>query len=208
MNTEVFYLDAFTSFPFKGNPIAVCPVDKSFSEDKMQKIAFELNLSETAFVSITDQKNNFSNESVFSLRWFTPTNEVKLCGHGTLGTSALLFEHFKNNNIEIFFQTLSGKLSVKKHDNWYWMNFPRHEYEIFDLHDELKEALNLDNYQEAVISDQAEHLLINIGENSDLEKIKPNFVKLKNIVLPYVGGVILTKKGNKNYDFISRYFTP
>src|SRR5687767_12640188 len=125
-NIPVYYLDAFTDKSFNGNPIAICPSTKDFSEKKMQLIARELNLSETAFVYSLEDKS-LSESKKFSLRWFTPTCEVKLCGHGTLGTASLLFNQFSNINDELFFETLSGTHSAKKSGSWYWLNFPRHE---------------------------------------------------------------------------------
>lgn len=79
MELSIYHIDAFASELFKGNPAAVCPLEKWLPDETMQKIAFENNLSETAFFV---QKGND-----FSIRWFTPVSEVDLCGHATLATA-------------------------------------------------------------------------------------------------------------------------
>lgn len=78
----IYQVDAFASNLFKGNPAAVCPLDKWLSDETMQAIAAENNLSETAFfVPETDG---------YRIRWFTPNEEVALCGHATLASSYVL----------------------------------------------------------------------------------------------------------------------
>lgn len=68
-------VDAFTSEPFGGNPAAVCLLPAPADESWMQRVAREMNLSETAFLVHRE-------DGSFDLRWFTPTVETDLCGHG------------------------------------------------------------------------------------------------------------------------------
>ena len=101
---KVYQVDSFSSKTFGGNPAAVCVVESMPDAMLMTKIAAEMNLSETAFVSRVEK-------STFELKWFTPTTEVPLCGHATLATAAVLF--YDENCIDgdvIVFQTLSGDL--------------------------------------------------------------------------------------------------
>ncbi|CAJ1048870.1 phenazine biosynthesis-like domain-containing protein isoform X1 [Xyrichtys novacula] len=104
MEIPVYTVDAFTNLPFKGNPAAICPLMHELSDDLYQKIAAEMNLAETAFVTRLNPSDNFTTGSRFRLRWFTPTNEVNLCGHATLATAAVLFLYEKNENscLELF----------------------------------------------------------------------------------------------------------
>ena len=93
---SIFTVDAFTDTPFSGNPAGVCIVPRSendnskwsLSDEVMQNIATEMNISETSF--ITNYERTLSN--VFELRWMTPTVEVNLCGHGTLSAAAVIFQ--------------------------------------------------------------------------------------------------------------------
>ena len=83
MKLKMYQVDAFANKLFSGNPAAVVILESPLKDDVMQSIAAENNLSETAFVSIY--------ESPFSIRWFTPSIEVDLCGHATLGSARILF---------------------------------------------------------------------------------------------------------------------
>ncbi len=106
MKQKIYQVDAFTDKLFGGNPAAVCPLDKWQDDSTMQKIAAENNLSETAFfVSDADE---------FHIRWFTPNAEVELCGHATLASAHVLFNHLRCPNTKINFQSKSGRLTVRK----------------------------------------------------------------------------------------------
>ncbi len=84
MGVKIYQVDAFTDQPFAGNPAAVCILSVPREADWMQKVAREMNLSETAFL--------WRLEDGFSLRWFTPAVEVELCGHVTLASAHILWE--------------------------------------------------------------------------------------------------------------------
>ena len=114
---KLFIVDAFTSIPFSGNPAAVCVMDKWISVDLMRMIAMECNLSETAFV--------VNGEDGYSLRWFTPVEEVDLCGHATIAAAAVILRFFDPSANAVKFNTKSGVLTVKKTDNRYEMYLPR-----------------------------------------------------------------------------------
>ena len=129
MKLEVYYVDAFTSKMFSGNPAAVI-----FSElnDKtlMQQIAAENNLSETAFVNL---ENN-------SIRWFSPACEVNLCGHATLA-SAYVFFNFLNNDAEsIALNSASGELKVYKQENFLQLDFPKDNFKEVDMIEAVENA--------------------------------------------------------------------
>lgn len=102
MKIPIYQVDAFTSSVFSGNPAAVCILDAWLDDSRLQSIAGENNLSETAFL--------VQNQHDFELRWFTPTTEVVLCGHATLATAFVQFVCRKWNQDTIRFQTRkSGK---------------------------------------------------------------------------------------------------
>jgi PhzF family phenazine biosynthesis protein len=86
MELKMYQVDAFADKLFSGNPAAVVILESPLKDDVMQSIAAENNLSETAFVSI--------NESPISIRWFTPSIEVDLCGHATLASARILFDYY------------------------------------------------------------------------------------------------------------------
>jgi len=113
---EIYQVDAFTHVAFGGNPAGVVPDARGLSEDLMQKIAKEMNLSETAFVVDLREKRNCDVKADFEVRFFTPTTEVDLCGHATIGTFWLLaeMEKIKGNDGEtrVFQKTKAGVLPV------------------------------------------------------------------------------------------------
>ena len=101
MTYKIYQVDAFTDKLFGGNPAAVVPLEKWISEDLMQKIASENNLSETAFYVKDNDR--------FEIRWFTPVAEVSLCGHATLGSAFVIFNCEGFEEMEIpFFSHRSG----------------------------------------------------------------------------------------------------
>uniref|UniRef100_A0A5F8G5K1 Phenazine biosynthesis like protein domain containing n=1 Tax=Monodelphis domestica TaxID=13616 RepID=A0A5F8G5K1_MONDO len=124
MQLPVFVVDAFTVESFRGNPAAVCLLENELDEETHQKIAREMNLSETAFIRKLHPTDNFTQSSCFGLRWFTPATEVPLCGHATLASSAVLFHKIKNVNKSITFLTLSGELKARQADEGIVMDLP------------------------------------------------------------------------------------
>ena len=89
MELRIWQVDAFAEKVFEGNPAAVIPLAAWLSDEQMQSIAAENNLSETAFVAL--HAGEGSAAAPWPLRWFTPTSEVDLCGHATLATAWVLF---------------------------------------------------------------------------------------------------------------------
>ena len=92
LQLPIYIVDAFTDLPFTGNQAGVCIVEQDISDKLMQNIATELNLSETAFFKSISPENNQESDQ-FKLRWFTPTQEVKMCGHATLASDIFHFTY-------------------------------------------------------------------------------------------------------------------
>src|SRR5579862_2028365 len=127
-------VDAFTAEPFAGNPAAVCILDGPGDEAWMQRVAREMNLSETAFLYRVD--------GGFNLRWFTPAVEVELCGHATLASAHVLWESGRlAGKAQARFQTLSGTLTADRQGGWIEMDFPAAPEHAEELPSELGDAL-------------------------------------------------------------------
>ncbi|XP_059585866.1 phenazine biosynthesis-like domain-containing protein isoform X2 [Alligator mississippiensis] len=210
MRVAVFIVDAFTAEPFGGNPAAVCLLHGELDEDMHQKIATEMNLSETAFIRTLDTKDDFTKSSCFGLRWFTPTNEVPLCGHATLAAAAVLFNIQENMNSALTFVTLSGELKAKQEKDHIVLDLP-----LYSTYPQT--AVGDMVVQDLRYSPDAKKLLVRLSdtyERSVLEKLKVNAQDLVPAEKTgKVKGLILTLKGSlsekhKNYDFYSRYFAP
>ena len=190
---KLYQVDAFTNELFKGNPAAVCPLEKWISYELMQTIAEENNLSETVFF--------VQNESKFEIKWFTPTCEVDLCGHATLAAAHIIFSELKYQKNSIEFHSKSGTLTVEKKGNWYTLNFPSEEIKEIETPIILKEALNIPILK---TFKGIWKLLVLIENEDTLNKLTPNFSKLTELE---EAGVIVTTKGTK-VDFVSRFFAP
>ncbi|MDA1001561.1 MAG: PhzF family phenazine biosynthesis protein, partial [bacterium] len=118
MSFPLVQVDAFTDAPFAGNPAAVCILPQAFDARWMQRVAAEMNLSETAFLH--------REENGFRLRWFTPAVEVDLCGHATLASAHVLWEeNFLPVQEAAHFSTKSGTLiCTREESGWIGMDFP------------------------------------------------------------------------------------
>ena len=195
MTIKIFQIDAFTKELFGGNPAAVCPLDEWLPNETMLKIAKENNLAETAFF-IHDRDN------IFQLKWFTPEVEIDLCGHATLA-SAYVILHCLNNHFDtVYFDTMSGRLVVKKHNGKLQMDLPSRPPQPSELPKIISDSLSL---QPEKVLKSRDYLLVYKNEQ-EVSSLKVNANKLAEINLD-PGGIIVTGKGDQ-IDFVSRFFTP
>lgn len=192
MNIQLFQVDAFSDHLFGGNPAAVCPLDTWLDDHIMQHIAAENNLSETAFV--------VPEEEGFRLRWFTPTTEVDLCGHATLATSHVLFQHLDYTKDHIVFITNSGQLTVEREDDLYVMDFPSTPPKPVETPPRLVDALGK---EPARVLKSRDYMAVYEHED-EIARIKPKFNCLATLDSHLV---IVTARGNVA-DFVSRCFAP
>jgi predicted PhzF superfamily epimerase YddE/YHI9 len=119
MSTSITWVDAFTDRPFAGNPAAVCLPDSDLSDEFMQSLAFELGISETAYVSPTGQPGHFN------LRWFSPATEIDLCGHATLASAHAMRERGVSDGVApLTFHTRSGPLVAAFEGDRIALDFP------------------------------------------------------------------------------------
>ena len=202
---KIYIADAFTDKKFAGNPAAVCVLEDSENEMDvkwMQKIAAEMNLSETAFV----KKNTDVNE--FLLRWFTPEVEVELCGHATLATSHILWQTgILNENDAAVFNTLySGKLIATKNNDEITLDFPLIPVIDSEPIPDLEKALKVEPLYTGICGKSECNYFIEIGSEEKLRNLKPDLNLIAS--LPKFGVVITCLSESKEYDFISRYFAP
>ena len=117
----------------QGNPAAVVMLETELNDKVMQDIAAENNLSETAFV--------LPNHDEFNIRWFTPTVEVNLCGHATLASAHVIFNHLNNPNKALTFSSKSGLLDVRKDEDILYLDFPVDDFHSVEIIDEIKSGL-------------------------------------------------------------------
>lgn len=192
MALKIYQIDAFTSEVFGGNPAAVCPLEEWLPEATMQVIAGENNLAETAFF--------VPEGDGYAIRWFTPTVEVNLCGHATLASGHVLFEHEGVGGDEIRFQSKSGPLSVRRDGGRLVLDFPASAVAPCATPAWVVEALG----REPAEMITSAHNMAVFGSQDEITALRPDFKILAgNDDL----GLIVTAPGS-DVDFVSRFFAP
>ncbi len=203
-----FWVDAFTDKPFRGNPAAVCLLEKPLNSEIMQAIASELGLSETAFV-YPIQRKPIKNSSNFSLKWFTPKAEVKLCGHATLAAATVLFRELHVSAEQIIFETLSGELVAENLKEDILLDFPAESLRPFVVQSTLLDAIGIMHVEDVKFSNRLGMVLMRLSSAGEVYHLHPNFEMMRKHLDKAVSmGVIVTAKGDNHYDFVSRFFAP
>ena len=192
--TAIHIIDAFTDRPFAGNPAAVCILGQPADETWMQLVAREMNLAETAFVHRIG--------GGWSLRWFTPAVEVRLCGHATLGSAhAIWHTGLLRGDEEARFHTLSGWLTCKREGDWIAMDFPACPVVPCEAPAGLAEALGC--VFSFCGSNGIDHL-VEVADEKTLRGLSPNFSALAP--LTQRGVIVTCRSESSEFDFISRFF--
>ncbi|XP_045137362.1 phenazine biosynthesis-like domain-containing protein isoform X1 [Portunus trituberculatus] len=227
MKLDVFTVDAFTSRPFSGNPAAVIPLLQMLDEKTLQQVASELNLSETAYVApLAEGKASWQECDRFSLRWFTPTNEVPLCGHATLATSHVLLHCLGNSNTRLKFETKSGTLVARRDDHCIILDFPANPPETLTPAEEtqLSELVKVASggllVSQVLISRTTRKLLVRLHPSCTRQQLEALQLDTGDLLRQHDGslvkGVILTLGAEDNGDpqptaechCYSRYYAP
>jgi PhzF family phenazine biosynthesis protein len=188
-------VDAFTARPFAGNPAAVVFLEAARSDDWMQRVASEFNLSETAFVR--------PEGSGYSLRWFTPTTEVELCGHATLASAHALWDSGRLEG-EAVFDTLSGELRCRRSDGGVAMDFPSNPPVAADPPPALLRGLGLE--RAIWVGRCSFDYLVELATESEVAALAPDFDLLRSLKARGVG--VTAPSDSPDVDFVSRCFAP
>jgi len=192
----IHQVDAFTDRAFAGNPAGVCLLEHPAEATWMQAVAREMNLSETAFL----------NPSLdgYQLRWFTPTTEVDLCGHGTLAAAHVLWETGAVAADDVArFHTRSGPLAAVRRDGWIEMDFPSLPVTEADLPPGLAQALHVEPVR---FGRSRDDMLVEVANEDVLRGCTPDFAQLAR--LPARGVIVTSRATLHGFDFVSRFFAP
>ena len=193
---DIYIVDAFAKKVFEGNAAAVCALDNWLSDEKMQAIAKENKLSETAFILAEDDH--------YQIRWFTPNTEVALCGHATLASAFVIFKFLDYQKEKICFKSKSGDLIVEKKDGALKMDFPALPYKKITPHDILLNSINIKALE---VFESTFDLLCILESEQQVIQAKPNLQVISELKYR---GIILSSTTNKTsqYDIYSRCFYP
>jgi PhzF family phenazine biosynthesis protein len=219
LGLSIVTVDAFTDVRFAGNPAAVCvlPPGKT-DEDWMQKVAREMNLPETAFLTSRDSKGTGGRRRAqglasYDLRWFTPIVEVDLCGHATLASAHVLWEEGHADPEEkLQFHTRSGLLKAERRMEggqiWIELDFPAIPERPFKgSTGVLSKALGT---KPRFAGSCGSDCLVEVESESVLRRLSPDFGLLKTLPVRGVSVTCLPGASTKakGYDFVSRFFAP
>lgn len=194
MRLPIYQVDAFTDRLFHGNPAAIVPLEAWFPDRTLQAIAAENNLAETAF---------FVREAEgYALRWFTPTVEVDLCGHATLASAYVIFNHLEPKLDRVAFRTLkAGTLTVARQGEVLAMDFPARPAHPVETPAGLVAALGRN--PSAVLA--ARDYLAVFERAEEVATLAPDMAALARLDR---FAVIATAPGEGGVDFVSRFFAP
>jgi PhzF family phenazine biosynthesis protein len=194
MNLSIYQVDAFAETVFSGNPAAIIPLESWIAEDLMQKIAMENNLSETAFIVKEDE--------VYQIRWFTPENEVDLCGHATLASAYVIKNFIEPHIAEIEFSTQKvGELKASAKEGMYTLDFPARIPEPCSVPEDLLKSLGTSIAVEIL---KSRDYFVVLPDEEAVKNIEPDFLLMQQLD---TFGVIVTAKG-QSADVVSRCFYP
>ena len=197
-NLPLYQVDAFTDSLFGGNPAAVVPVPEFPSEQLMQRIATENNLSETAFVVIRGKGK-------FDIRWFTPTTEVRLCGHATLAAAHVLYRSGGQDLAKMRFRTQSaGNIDVVPLEGGtgYTLTFAADKPTKAKSSKKIRGALA--GLKPEAVYTATDDLIVVLKDQQQVASLKPNLHVIAGLKKR---GLIVTAPGKK-VDFVSRCFYP
>ena len=192
MNLDVYFVDSFTQKVFSGNAAGVVFHSGELTASTMQNIAFENNLSETAFVDTI--KDN-------EIKFYSPLVEVDLCGHATSASAFIYFNFINKEADQIIFNSNRGQLVATKKGDAIVMSLPKDNPEKEVSLDKFIDAIGC-NVKEAYKG--VDDYLVIIENEETLQNLSPNIAKIA--AMPS-RGVIVSAKGNE-VDFVSRVFGP
>jgi len=193
MELEIYQVDAFAEDVFSGNPAAVIPLYEWLSDELMQNIALENDLSETAFF--------VRNGEYFELRWFTPSGEIDLCGHATLASAHVLYEYLDYSDPVVVFETKSGRLFVDREGELYSMDFPAWGYTEIQVTERVSKALGV---RPAELYMGQRDMMAVFESADDIRALNPDF----RLVAQLDGECMVCTAPGLDHDFVSRVFVP
>ncbi|MGB8194750.1 MAG: PhzF family phenazine biosynthesis protein [Chitinophagaceae bacterium] len=200
MQFPTYIIDTFTSERFRGNPTAVCCVDKNVQAGVMQSTATELDLPVTAFIARRDMPEEYD------IKYFTPTTEIPACGHATLAAAKTAgIAHGVETPV---FHTINN-IAIKAiaEGDAIMMSYPVYQLQPFIMNDDLLKSLGLNNYKSAGYCSELEALFIELDAET-LRKVQPDYTAMvrSNDMIKEV--VLTSESDEKEYDYLLRSFCP
>ena len=193
MTIPYYEVLAFSDRLFAGNPAGICILEEWLPDPLLQKIAAENNLAETAFF--------IERGNVYDIRWLSPLAEIDLCGHATIGSAHVLFQHLgRSGNSLTFRSRSSGELRVDRADGRLVLDFPSRPAHPCAAPPLLAESLGAEPKEVF----QGRDYMAVFEREEEVAELSPDLAELSKLDGQ---GVVVTAPGN-DCDFVSRYFAP
>jgi len=192
MKLPLWQVDAFSGRRFGGNPAAIVLLEAWLSDETLLAIAGENNLSETAYL--------VRDGSSYQIRWFTPKEEVPLCGHATLASAWVVFHRLEPTRARVVFRSQSGELPVDRRGDRLVLDFPVGTLEPAPESPALVAALG----QAPRELHSGWQWLALYDSEDEVRALRPD---MAGLVATGIHGIMVTAKG-KDCDFVSRFFAP
>lgn len=198
MQIPIFYVDAFTDRPFRGNPAAVCLLDSWLDDRQMHKVARENNLSATAFLLPRGKE--------YEIRWFTGQSELQLCGHATLASGFVVLNFLRPEGVEVQFSSrFHGILTVQKSKTFHSLTLPTLSPQpLVEIPIALAAAVSRMHLRPVEVWEVNQVYMLVLKDQHAVQNMTPDFEVLHKLH-PYA--VLITARGEE-VDFVSRYFAP
>ncbi len=195
----LFGVDAFATAAFRGNPAAVCLLERDAEPAWMQLVASEMNLSETAFL--------VPRGAEWGLRWFTPAVEVDLCGHATLASAHILWEQglMDASQTVTFATQVSGRLTCRHRSGRILMDFPARPLREGATPEGLDAALGATG---RVVGWAERDVVVEFPEAENVRALQPDHGALARMTSMLRGVIVTAAGGGEGVDFVSRFFAP
>ncbi len=194
MDIPLWRVDAFTDTAFAGNPAAVCLLGSWPDDARLQHVAAEMNLSETAFL--------VREGADWRLRWFTPRQEVEICGHATVAAARVLFGEIEPARREVAFASRSGPLAVRQDGDLFVLDFPARPPRPIATPPDLAAALGTDIRETWLGRDY----LAVLESAAAVRTLTPDLAAVA--ALERTAVMVTAASDEPGIDFVSRFFAP
>ncbi len=193
-----YVIDAFERGPFTGNPAAVVPLEEWPEDSTLRAIAAQNNLSETAYL--------IDRGTVIDLRWFTPSQEIELCGHATLASAHALYAELGDCRDELRFQTRGGELIVTRKGAGYQMDFPAAPPQAEPVEaDVARAALDSIGQEIGEVLEAGGYLFVVLEDASEVRALEADMAAIAEL---RGGHIYVSAPGDEEYDIVDRVFAP
>lgn len=203
IEAKYFHVDTFTEKPFAGNPASVCFLSTNLDEIVYLSIAQEMNV--ISEISIVEEIK----DGCFQIRWFSQKKEIPLCGHATLATAHVIFNHLGYNGSRIEFQSQVGSLYAANTPKGIQLDFPENKPHKVDPPAEALESLGVTDWVDVQYSSGNQKLMVHLENYETLKSVEPDFkalVEAENTL--GWRATMITSPGFDDFDFVSRHFAP